>query len=146
MMRRIKKAVLSVLAIAICSPLFSQENEITIDASKSLGDINPFVYGQFIEYMGRCIDGGVYEENSPLSDSRGFRTDVLDKAKELAPTMLRFPGGTVIKTFHWEDGIGPKEQRKAKKNLIWGGINPYHFGTCEFIEYCRELNLSLIHI
>lgn len=140
MMRKIKISIISLLAIAFCSPLFSQENEITIDASKSLGEINPFVYGQFIEYMGRCIDGGIYEENSPLSDARGFRTDVLEKAKELAPTLLRFPGGTVIKTFHWEDGIGPKEQRKAKKNLIWGGINPYHFGTCEFIEYCRELN------
>ncbi|MDR2036474.1 MAG: hypothetical protein LBQ60_00975 [Bacteroidales bacterium] len=119
--------------------LNAQKNEITIDASTSLGEISPFVYGQFIEYMGRCIDGGIYDEHSPLSDERGFRKDVLEKVKELNPTMLRFPGGTVIKTFHWEDGIGPKEQRKAKKNLIWGGINNYHFGTCEFIEYCREI-------
>ncbi len=114
--------------------------EIRIDAAQSKGMISPFVYGQFIEYMGRCIEGGIYEENSPLSDKRGFRSDVLEKVKELHPTMLRFPGGTVVKTFHWEDGVGPKEQRKAKKNLIWGGINHYHFGTCEFIEYCREIN------
>lgn len=118
----------------------AQKSEITIDASTSLGEISPFVYGQFIEYMGRCIDGGIYEENSRLSDERNFRTDVLEKVKELNPPMLRFPGGTVVKTFHWEDGVGPKEQRKAKKNLIWGGINTYHFGTCEFIEYCREIN------
>ena len=52
MMRKIKISIISLLAIAFCSPLFSQENEITIDASKSLGEINPFVYGQFIEYMG----------------------------------------------------------------------------------------------
>ncbi len=122
-----------------CS-LQAQKNEITIDTASSLGVISPLVYGQFIEYMGRCIDGGIYEEGSPLSDQRGFRTDVLEKAKDLNPTMLRFPGGTVIKTFHWEDGVGPKEQRKAKKNLIWGGVNNFHFGTCEFIDYCRELN------
>ena len=91
MMRKIKISIISLLAIAFCSPLFSQENEITIDASKSLGEINPFVYGQFIEYMGRCIDGGIYEENSPLSDARGFRTDDLEIGKELAPTLLRFP-------------------------------------------------------
>lgn len=120
--------------------LHAQKNEITIDATVSLGEISPLIYGQFIEYMGRCIDGGIYEDNSPLSDERGFRKDVLDKVKDLNPTMLRFPGGTVIKTFHWEDGIGPKSQRKTKKNLIWGGINNFHFGTCEFIEYCREIN------
>lgn len=117
----------------------AQKNEITIDAGSSLGEISPYVYGQFIEYMGRCIDGGIYEEGSPLSDSRGFRKDVLEKTKELAPPMLRFPGGTVVKTFHWEDGVGPKAERKARKNLIWGGVNDYHFGTCEFIEYCREI-------
>ena len=120
--------------------IHAQKSEITVDATVSLGKISPFVYGQFIEYMGRCIDGGIYDENSPLSDERNFRTDVLEKVKDLNPPMLRFPGGTVIKTFHWEDGVGPKEQRKAKKNLIWGGINTYHFGTCEFIEYCREIN------
>ena len=117
----------------------AQQSEITVDASRSLGNISPYVYGQFIEYMGQCIDGGLYEENTVLSDERGFRKDVLEKVKELAPTMLRFPGGTMVKIFHWEDGVGPKEQRKAKKNLVWGGINTYHFGTCEFIEYCREV-------
>lgn len=139
-MRKMNKTVILLLIALFYGSVSAQDNEITVDASKSLGDINPFIYGQFIEYMGRCIDGGIYEENNPLSDKRGFRMDVLEKAKELAPTMLRFPGGTVVKTFHWEDGVGPKEQRKAKKNLIWGGINTYHFGTCEFIEYCRELN------
>ena len=36
------------------------------------------MYGQFVEYMGRCIDGGIFDEDSPLSDSRGFRRDVLE--------------------------------------------------------------------
>ena len=80
-MRKIKISIISLLAIAFCSPLFSQENEITMDASKSLGEINPFVYGQFIEYMGRCIDGGIYEENSPLSDAGDFEPMCWKKRK-----------------------------------------------------------------
>lgn len=135
-----KKLVCTLLTLCVCSTFANaQQTSITINADKSLGNINPFIYGQFIEYMGRCIDGGIYDENPAVSDERGFRRDVLEKAKELAPTMLRFPGGTVVKTLHWEDGVGPKEQRKAKNNLVWGGINTFHFGTCEFIEYCREL-------
>ncbi len=135
-----KRASIILFVLLISGSLHAQKSEITVDASSSLGEISLFVYGQFIEYMGRCIDGGIYDEKSPLSDERGFRTDVLEKVKELNPTMLRFPGGTVVKTFHWEDGVGPKEERKAKKNLIWSGINDYHFGTCEFIEYCIEIN------
>ncbi len=134
-----KNLIVAVFLFLFHTVLFAQKNQISIDADQSLGKINPLVYGQFIEYIGRCIDGGIYEENSPLSDHRGFRKDVMAKAKELHPTTLRFPGGTVVKTFHWEDGVGPKEQRKAKKNLVWGGIDSYQFGTCEFIEYCREL-------
>lgn len=134
-----KRLVLSFLFSFLQFALFAQKNQITIDAEAGLGEITPLLYGQFIEYIGNCIDGGIYDERSALSDRRGFRKDVFEKAKELNPGILRFPGGTVVKTFHWEDGIGPKAQRKAKKNLVWGGINNYHFGTCEFIEYCRAL-------
>ena len=79
----------------------AQQAEIRVNTAQSEGMVSPLIYGQFIEYMGRCIDGGIFEENSPLSDKRGFRLDVLEKVKELQPTILRFPGGTVVKTFHW---------------------------------------------
>jgi hypothetical protein len=36
--------------------------EITIDASKTGAPINPHIYGQFIEHMGRCIYGGIWAE------------------------------------------------------------------------------------
>jgi len=52
---------------------------------------------------------------------------------------MRFPGGTVVKIYHWQDGIGPKAERPKRKNLIWGGINDNHFGTAEFVEYCRKI-------
>lgn len=131
--------LIAVLLTHIVALSAQQRAQISVDAHQSLGEISPLVYGQFIEYMGRCIDGGIYDEGNSNSDSRGYRLDVLQKAKELSPTLLRFPGGTVAKTIHWEDGVGPKEERKAKKNLVWGGINNFHFGTCEFIEYCREI-------
>ena len=117
----------------------SAQNSINIDTKTSMGQVSPLIFGQFIEYMGRDIEGGIYDPQSPLSNTDGIRQDVLAKAKELAPTMLRFPGGTFVKTFHWMDGVGPRDQRRPSKNLIWGGINTFQFGTCEFIEYCRAI-------
>jgi alpha-N-arabinofuranosidase len=97
------------------------------------------VFGQFIEYLGRCINGGIYEEGSPLSDEKGFRKDVLQKVTDLRIPIMRFPGGTVTKIYHWQDGIGPKAERPKRKNLIWSGINDNHFGMAEFVEYCRKI-------
>ena len=129
----------TILLAAVAAAFAARAAEITIDAGRSLGEISPFLHGQFIEYMGRCIDGGLYDETSPRSRADGVRADVLEKVKDLSPTMIRFPGGTFVKTFHWEDGIGPKESRRASKNLVWGGINTFHFGTDEFIDYCRAV-------
>ena len=101
--------------------------------------VSPLIFGQFIEHLGRAIDGGIYQENSSLSDENGFRTDVLEKVKELYIPLLRYPGGTYTKIYHWKDGIGPKDERPRRPNLIWGGVEGNHFGTAEFITYCRAI-------
>ena len=101
--------------------------------------IDPFIYGNFIEFIENCIVGGIYNPGSPSSDENGIRQDVLQKSKELRPTILRFPGGTYVNIYHWKDAIGPKEERKKRRNLIWGGICDGGFGTAEFITYCREI-------
>lgn len=103
------------------------------------GKVNENIYGQFIELVLNCIDGGVYDPGNPLSDEQGIRKDVVEKAKELAPPILRFPGGTVMCQYHWEDAIGPKEERIRRKNLIWGGELDPSFGTAEFVMFCRKI-------
>lgn len=135
----VKKLITTMMAALAMTAASAQNATISVDANESLGQVSPYVYGQFIEYMGRCIEEGICDPQSPRSRADGIREDVLEKARDLAPTMLRFPGGTFVKTFHWEDGVGPLEQRRPSKNLIWGGINTFRFGTCEFIEYCRSI-------
>ena len=97
------------------------------------------IYGQFIEHLGSCINGGVYDPKSRFADENGIRSDVRTLAKRLAPPVLRFPGGTVMCLYHWEDAVGPMEGRMRRKNLIWGGEIDPSFGTAEFVRYCREI-------
>lgn len=103
------------------------------------GAIDENIYGQFIEHILTCIDGGIYDPGSSFADGDGIRLDVLEKLKALAPPVLRFPGGTVTCQYHWEDAIGPKEKRIRRKNLIWGGELDPGFGTAEFVTLCRRL-------
>ena len=43
------------------------------------------IYGQFIEHLGSCINGGVYDPKSRFADENGIRSDVRALAKRLAP-------------------------------------------------------------
>ncbi len=69
---------------------------LEIDPERRLGSIDPNLYGNFVEHLGRCIYGGIYDEGSRLSDADGIRKDVLDAAHRLRVTQLRWPGGNFV--------------------------------------------------
>src|SRR5215469_14419986 len=112
---------------------------VKIDTERVIGEIDPKIYGNFIEHLGRCIDGGVFEEKSPLSDSNGFRRDVLEAAKNLHVSILRWPGGNFSSNYHWRDGIGPRDQRPPRLEMAWGTVESNRFGTHEFLNYVEML-------
>ncbi|KAI9665767.1 MAG: hypothetical protein M1821_003701 [Bathelium mastoideum] len=89
--------------------------------------------------MGRCIYGGIYDPDSPLSDSNGFRQDVLSALRELSIPVIRYPGGNFTATYHWLDGVGPVSQRPSRPELAWIGVETNRFGTDEFMKWCTEL-------
>ena len=108
---------------------------VKVDTERVIGDIDPKIYGNFIEHLGRCIEGGVFDEKSPLSDSNGFRKDVLDAVKDLRVSVLRWPGGNFSSNYHWMDGIGPRDNRPPRLEMAWGTVESNRFGTHEFLNY-----------
>jgi len=112
---------------------------IKIDTERVIGEISPLLYGNFIEHLGRCIEGGVFDEKSPLSDANGYRRDVLEAAKKLGVSILRWPGGNFSSNYHWQDGIGPRGQRPPRLEMAWGTVESNRFGTHEFLQYAEML-------
>ncbi len=49
---------------------------VTINATKTGPPINPFIYGQFIEHLGRCIYGGIWAE---MLEDRKFYYPITDE-------------------------------------------------------------------
>jgi len=113
--------------------------EVRIDPRRRLGVIDRNIYGGFIEHLGRCIYGGIYEPGSPLADGQGFRRDVLEAMRQLRLPVLRWPGGNFVSGYHWLDGVGPPEERPRRWDLAWRKEESNLFGTGEFIAYCRAL-------
>ena len=112
---------------------------VKIDTERVIGEIDPLIYGNFIEHLGRCIDGGVFEEGNPLSDANGYRKDVFEAAKKLNVTQLRWPGGNFSSNYHWRDGIGPRDKRPRRLEMAWGTVETNRFGTHEFLQYAEMM-------
>src|SRR5262245_47767654 len=112
---------------------------IKIDIDRAIGEVHPHLFGNFAEHLGRMIYGGIYEENSPLSDKDGVRLDTLEAVKGLNVSILRYPGGNFVSGYDWKDGIGPTARRRARRELAWGGVETNRFGTDEFLRYCERI-------
>jgi alpha-N-arabinofuranosidase len=104
-----------------------------------LGSISRHLFGGFIEHLGRCIYGGIYEPDSPFADENGLRTDVLQALERLQVPIIRYPGGNFVSGYRWMDGIGPKEERPTRIDMAWHATDTNQFGTDEFITFCRKL-------
>ena len=107
-----------------------------------IGDTDPRLFGAFIEHLGRCVYGGIYEPGHKTADEQGFRRDVLALVRELAPTIMRYPGGNFVSGYNWEDGVGPVKDRPRRLDLAWMSTEPNTFGTNEFIDWCRLANIE----
>ncbi|KAF2093153.1 glycoside hydrolase [Rhizodiscina lignyota] len=115
----------------------SEAPSVSINAKHKISKINDNVYGGFTEHMGRCIYGGIYDPGNSISDENGFRKDVIEALKQLRVPVVRYPGGNFVATYHWLDGVGPKEQRPSRPELAWLGIETNEFGTDEFLKWCE---------
>jgi hypothetical protein len=103
--------------------------------------VNPHIYGHFAEHLGRGIYEGIWVgPESPISNTRGNRNDVLAALKALDIPVLRWPGGCFADEYHWKDGIGPREKRPSMINTHWGGVvEDNSFGTHEFMDLVELL-------
>ena len=110
---------------------------VRLRAGAAIGETDPRLFGAFVEHLGRCVYGGIYEPEHPTADAHGFRQDVLALVRELAPTIMRYPGGNFVSGYNWEDGIGPVGNRPKRLDLAWLSTETNEFGTNEFIDWCR---------
>ncbi len=147
------KRLLFTLLFFLPLPLLAQNATIKIDVNRKISDIDPKIYGVFMEpihFNGRrmglpdsvefnTLYGNLYDPSSPLADANGFRKDYIDAMKELKITNMRWPGGNFLMGYDWKDGIGPKDQRPKRINLAWGGIDNNHVGTDEWIELNKSI-------
>ena len=58
---------------------------LILDKDFAIGQVDPRMYGSFIEHLGRAVYGGIYEPGHPTADKNGFRQDVIEKVHARVP-------------------------------------------------------------
>ena len=82
-------------------------DRITVDPGQRVSTIDRNIFGGFVEHLGRCVYGGIFEPGSRLSGPDGLRTDVLEASRRLRYSNIRYPGGNFVSAYRWRDGVGP---------------------------------------
>jgi alpha-N-arabinofuranosidase len=116
--------------------------QVLIDRNRTIAPISPLLFGGFAEHMGRCVYEGIYDPKSPHADERGLRKDVLEALRDQGYTTIRYPGGNFLSGYNWLDGVGPKDKRPQRRELAWQSTETNQFGTNEFMEFCKAINVE----
>lgn len=138
----IRSLTIFILAVVTGSLFAQAPSTVVVHADKAQSTISKHIYGHFAEHLGRCIYGGFYvgENNAKIPNTKGLRNDIIEALKKLKVGNLRWPGGCFADTYHWKDGIGPKDKRPVIVNKWWGGVTEDNsFGTHDFLALCEAI-------
>ena len=83
----------------------------------------------------------------------GLRPDLMKMLAEMHPKFLRFPGGCFVEgqissenAFHWEQTIGPIEERPGHWNVNWGYRTTDGIGFHEYLQMAEDLNAKPLYV
>jgi alpha-L-arabinofuranosidase len=76
----------------------------------------------------------------PEANIDGWRRDVIEAMKELAPPVVRWGGSTIDPgPYRWSDAIGDRGLRPSFVNRVWGRRDTNDVGVEEFVRLCRAV-------
>lgn len=93
--------------------------ELKLDAAKTNAPINPFIYGQFIEHLGRCIYGGIWAEM--LEDRKFYFPITAEYSPYRALTNSAYP---VVGASPWQILGDAKSVTMSKEDAFVGNHSP----------------------
>jgi len=102
---------------------------IEVQAHQRLRPVNPKLLGSNTPW--------VYGSEGLLKPDGDWKPHMIRQAREIAPTLLRYPG--TPDTYDWRQGVGPLKDRPAVLAYEGQPLQKIIYGTQEFLETCEAL-------
>ncbi len=114
--------------------------KVTVSIGTPVAPVNRLVLGNNTQW----VDKG---DALMIPDSLDFRPEMWARVKELAPTAIRYPGGTMGDVYHWWAGVGDLSARGELEHFYRKDQQKVLFGTREVLELCDEVGAApLFHV
>lgn len=137
----INKIVITFICVVCFLPSFETNKKtrvnvtnVSVEIPNNPERVDPMIYGQMLE---DCNDKIIY--GGLLNEKNEENAAVFELLKSLQMPVVRWPAGTYIHEYDWENGIGPKENRPVINCIRWGGVDTNYFGTDEFLQWCQRI-------
>ena len=118
--------------------------QLLINKNFRIGTIDKRIYGSFVEHLGRCVYGGIYDPDHATADAQGFREDVKQMIRDIDVPVVRYPGGNFVSGYNWEDGIGEKANRPRRLDLAWETVETNLVGIDEFQGWAKSIGADVM--
>lgn len=108
--------------------------QVTVQIATDSGeDINPLLLGSNIQWV---------DKGDGLLDARTYepKTSVIEDAKSMGVSALRYPGGSLADLYHWQDGMGGIHARGKNERFHGAGVDKVLMGTAEFLSVVKQLD------
>ena len=111
--------------------------EVVVDIGRPIRKIPATLFGTNLEWI---FDGqGLWNAQKGALDPEALRL-----ARELAPTLIRFPGGGFSDYYQWRNGLGPQDKRPTTENSPKGPRSRHSIGVGEAAELARVAGAELL--
>lgn len=112
---------------------------VRVDLNRELGRIDPNIYGQFLSRRRWVVEDALFQPGHPDAREDGVRRTVAESVAEMAPPVIRWPGGCTGTSYEWQHGVGDPATRSRTVDWHFGYDVGNGFGTAEFVAYCRRI-------
>lgn len=105
---------------------------IHVDASKVLKEVPRGLFGTNVEWV---------RDGNGLWDAKhdALKPNLVQRARDLGTTIVRYPGGGYADYFDWHASVGPRATRQVRQHVLDPESSKLLFGTHEFIALCRAI-------
>jgi alpha-N-arabinofuranosidase len=112
---------------------------VRVDLGRELGRVDPKIYGQFLSRRRWVAEDALHQPGHPDAGEDGIRRTVAKAVEEMAPPVIRWPGGCTGTSYEWQHGVGDPATRSRTVDWHFGYDVGNGFGTAEFVRFCRDV-------